>query len=132
MRQSRRSLVTFLAGLVVGIVTAGAFVSWHWKRHWADWHVGAVGDLANVAREIYSGRSKELADRIRESLPMRMELIEQQFPRAQAKEWTYWIVSDVYKASGDPVPASLAPILSALPPRPTCKKPSRKVPGGAA
>ena len=47
-----------------------------------------------------------------------VEMIEQESPKAQGKDATYWMVSDVYQVSGMAVPAPLKPILAALPARP--------------
>ena len=131
MRPLSRSLIAFLAGLVVGVVTAGIVVGLHWKRFLQDWEVGAILNEAYVAREIYAGRSNQLADRTRASLPSYVEMIEQEFPKAQGKDATYWMVSDVYQVTGMAVPTSLKPILAALPPRTSCKPP-KKAPRGPA
>lgn len=126
MKPSRPYVLTFLAGSVIGGVLSAAAVGGHWKRTFENQYVAGLADQANVAREIYAGRSTELADRIRQSLPEYVTAIEREFRSAQGREWAYWLVSDVYQASGAPVPGQLRPILASLPPRPSCKRPMRK------
>jgi hypothetical protein len=127
MRPIGRYALTFGAGIALGAIVAGLVVARHFNSVFWDSHVGSVGDQAFVAREIYAGRSKELADRIRESLPTRVEGIEQACPIGHGKEWAYWLIKDVYDVSGTPVPPTLSPRLSTLPPRPSCKKPTQRV-----
>src|SRR5262245_47246149 len=130
VRFPTRSILIFLAGVLIGAMVGGVIVGRHWIANFWDWQLGGVADQANVAREIYAGRSKQLADRIRESLPTYVADIERERPGVEGKEWAYWIVRDVYEVSGEPVPASLKPVLSALPSRATCKQPVRKAGAG--
>ena len=127
MRPAGRYALTFVAGIALGAFAAALVVARHWSNNFWDSHVGSIADQAFVAREIYAGRSKELADRIRESLPQHVAGIEQACPSSKWREWAYWLINDVYKVSGAPVPATLRPILSSLPPRPSCKKPPQGV-----
>ena len=64
MRPALRYGLTFFAGALTGAVLAGGFVGWHWNRNFVNWYVMGVADQANVAREIHSGRGRELAGRI--------------------------------------------------------------------
>jgi hypothetical protein len=132
MRPSVRSLLKFSAGLVIGAVAGGGLVGWHWNRNFRNWYVMGMADQANVAREIYAGRSQELADRIRRTLPTYVRAVESEFRNGEGRDGAYWIVSDVYKVSGAEVPAELKPILASLPPRGSCRKPASPMRGNGA
>lgn len=130
MRPSVRYGLVFFGGLVVGITVAWTFVAWQmWNRNLANWYVMGLAGQAYTAREIYVGRSKQRADRIRGTLPTYVRTVEREFRGAEGRDGTYWMVSDVYKASGAEVPTELKPILASLPPRGSCRKPALRVSG---
>ncbi len=128
MNQAWRYGLTFMAGSLAGAVVAGAFVGWHWQRNFANWYVMGLMDQANVAREIYSGQGRELADRIRGSLPTYVTAVEREFRNAQGREWALWMVSDAYKAADEDLPEELRELISTLPPKQSCRRPKS---GGA-
>jgi len=127
MRVSSRYLLVFVAGLLIGGVSAGMFVASNWKRHFRDSYLMGVAGQAYAAGEIYAGRSKQLADRIRGNLPGYVHALEDHFPGGQGRNGTYWMVSDVYKLSETEVPTDLKPILASLPPRGSCPKPATRL-----
>lgn len=109
-------LLAFSTGLVVGGLTSGFFAFWHWNRDFQDWYVTGVADQANVAREIYAGRSEQLADRIRESLPQYVLAIHREFRTPESSYAALRLVRDVYHGSSTEIPAEIAHILSGVPP----------------
>jgi hypothetical protein len=112
---------------LLGGFAAAWLVGWHWERNFQSWYVLQLGDHANIAKEIYTGKGAGLADRLRSSLPTSVQAVESQFPRTEEKYWAYWIVKDVYSVSGTRPPAELQAVLAALPPRPTCKRPNAQM-----
>jgi len=132
MAGQSRSMLIFVGGLAAGGAIAWAVMGWRGSRTFQDQYVIALADQANVAHQIYSGHSKELADRIRQCLPAYVAAAEREFRGGRGREWTYWLVRDVYQASGTPVPESLKPIFASLPPRPSCKRPTSPWAGGAS
>lgn len=127
MRKRWSLTLTFLAGVLVGGAAAASFVGWHWERNFRDWYVLQLADQANVAKEIYSGKAPELADRLRSSLPVYVNVVESHFPNTEGKYWAYWVVDDVYRVSGVKPPQELQGLLASLPPRPKCQRPPAKM-----
>ncbi len=111
--------LAFLAGVIVGGLASGFFVGWHWNRTFGDWYVTGVADQANVAREIYAGRSVQLADRIRSSLPQYVLAIDREFGTPESAHYALRLVRDVYEQSSSEMPEEIAGILGALPTRPS-------------
>lgn len=126
MKQGVRVSMVFLAGLLVGGMVAAGFVAWRWNRDFQRFRISGIAEQALNAREIYAGRGRQSADRIRAALPSLVLGVERSRLGVDGREWTYWLVSDVYKESGMAVPAQLKPILAALPPRPSCRRPVSK------
>ncbi len=68
MTNRAKFIAIFATGFIVGTVFAATAVSWKWNRDFDDWSAMGLADQANVAREIYAGRSEELAARILNAL----------------------------------------------------------------
>lgn len=126
MKPPTRYGLSFLAGIAVGVIGTGMILGRHWIGTFWSLRVGALAEDANVAREIYTGHAKELADRLRDTFPRRVAEIEKQYPAAINKSWTYWMIKDAYEAGNAPIPSTLAPILTSLPPRESCEKAAAK------
>ncbi len=118
MRAWFKLLVTFGAGAVLGAVTSGLLVGYHWEGQLADSYALGVADQANVAREIYAGRSSQLAARIVASLPQYVLALDREFNDAKWTQTALFMVQDVYRESGNEVPGEIRQILAALPPKP--------------
>jgi hypothetical protein len=123
LKQAARYSMVFLAGLLLGSVMAAGLVAWRWKRDFQRFRVSGITEQALAAKDIYAGRGRQTADRIRLALPGMVRGVERTYPKPEGKEWAYWLVSDVYQASHTEVPAQLRPLLTGLPPRPSCRKP---------
>jgi hypothetical protein len=127
MKPATRYVLTFVGGLSLGAVVAAFLVSRRWEHDFANWYVSGVAGQAYSAREIYRGRCNQEADRIRKSLPGYVLAVEGEFRNAQGRDAAYWLVRDVYEATGVPFPAQIRTVLTSLPPRPLCKPPVAKV-----
>ncbi|MCP4546591.1 MAG: hypothetical protein GY835_09025 [bacterium] len=119
MRAWFKLLVTFGAGAVLGAVASGLLVGSHWEGQFADSYALGVADQANVAREIYAGRSSQLAARIVDSLPQYVLALDREFNDAKWTQTALFMVQDVYRESGNEVPGEIRQILAALPSKPT-------------
>ncbi len=124
MRPVWRYSATFVAGLVVGAVTAASYVGWHWNRNFQDSYALQLADQANVAKEILSGGGPALAERIKVRLPEYVSALRGPLGVGDRANWALWVVSDVYKAAGTAPPTDLQAVFASLPPRPSCKRPS--------
>lgn len=132
MADARRRVFDLGVGLALGAVLAGAWVSWSWQRSFATVYLVQMADQANVAREIGRGAGPALAEKIRAALPLYVATLDRDFRDVQGKDWALWAVRDAYEASGVTPPASIAPILQALPPRESCPPPRGAAPPAPA
>ena len=107
---------TAVASLLIGGVAGAVLVRKMCDREMAHSYVMGVLDQANAAREIYSGRSLALADRIREKLPEYVLAVEKEFPGESNRDMTYRMVRRVYEASSTELPASIQAIVASVPP----------------
>ena len=117
MKPKAQLLLAFSGGLLFGGLASGFFVGWHWNRNFQDWYLTGVADQANVAREIYAGRSVQLADQIRASLPQYVLAIHGEFGTPESSYPALRLVRDVYNESSTEIPGEIAQILSRVPPR---------------
>lgn len=111
MRSRTKTAAAFMAGLVVGSLLAATAVSFRWGREYGRWHALQVADQANVATEIYAGRSEELAGRILESLPQYVEDMDQAYRAPESADMVSRLVAAAYRESGEPMPAAVRRIL---------------------
>ena len=132
MADARRRLFDLVVGLALGAALAGAWVTYSWQKSFATVYLVQMADQANVAREIGQGGGPALAERIRESLPMYVQALERDFSEVQGKDWALWAVRDAYEAAALVPPASIAPVLQALPARASCPPPRGAAPPASA
>lgn len=127
-----RYAITFSIGLLCGAACAAVVIGTHWRRNFASWYILQVGDQANVATDVLSGRGPELAERIQAALPAYVEALRGELADAPGTDWALWQIGDVYEAAGTPPPAELRALLDELPDRPSCRPPeSRRTADGA-
>jgi hypothetical protein len=123
MKRVAPYLLTSLISLAVGGLLGAAAV-----RRTCDRDMGhdVVFNLMNdgwAAREIYQGRGRQHADRLRESFPNRVLGVEHEWRQDEARNTAFRVVSEAYSSSGADVPVEIRKILATVPPRP-----SREVP----
>jgi hypothetical protein len=114
--------VTAVASLVIGASSGAILVRKNCDRALGRWYVMELLDKANVAHEIYAGRSQQLADRIRENLPQYVLAVEGEFPSDSGRHAAYRMVRRVYEASSAELPPSIQAIVAAVPARPSEKE----------
>jgi hypothetical protein len=120
-------LLSFAAGAAVGGLASGLLALRYCESRLADSYALGVADQANVAREIYAGRSSQLAARIVDAMPQYVLALDREFSDAHWTQPALWLVQDVYKESGIEVPSEIRHVLAALPPKPPagCELPPR-------
>jgi hypothetical protein len=128
MADARRRFFDLGVGLALGAVLSGAWVSYSWQKSFATVYLVQMADQANVAREIGRGEGGALAEKIRSALPLYVATLDRDFRDVQGKDWALWAVRDAFQAAAIPPPASIAPILQALPPRASCPPPRGAAP----
>jgi hypothetical protein len=126
MRRASAFFVTGIVSLLIGIGLGAVLVRRLNERELGHWYVMSLMDRAYAAREVYAGRSRELADHLREKLPEQVLGVENEFRRDETRNTAFRLVSEAYAASNTEVPVELRAILAAVPPRP-----SREVPNAA-
>ena len=113
------SIVSLLVGGVVGAV----LVRRSCERVIGHWYVTDLMDQALAAREIYAGRSRPLADRLRDGLPAQVLGVEKEFRQDDTRNTAFRLVSEAYALSNTEVPREIRAILANVPPRPSQKVP---------
>jgi len=109
--------------LIVGAITGAAIVR---RASEHDFGHDVVFGLMNdgwAAREIYRGRGREHADRLRDGFPERVLGVEKYFREDDARNSALRVVGEAYVSSGIEAPVEIRSILAKVPPRP-----SREVP----
>lgn len=103
--------IVFATGFVLGSLFAASIVSWKWNRDFGNWHATGVGGQAFTAREIYAGRSEELAKRILDSLPGYLADMDRLGPDTVSIRSVVGLVGSAYSESGEPMPDDVTEIL---------------------
>ena len=118
MKTGLKMTIFFLVGCLIGTVVGGGFIAWQYYKVFRWQYSTQVLDQANIVRQIYAGRSKELADRIVQSLPQYVITVNEMYGRDKKKLPILWLVKRVYKENSIPVPDAISAILDSLPPKP--------------
>jgi hypothetical protein len=118
MKTGLKMTIFFLAGCLIGAVVGSGFIAWQYYKVFKWQYSTQVLDQANVAREIYAGKSKELADRIVQSLPQYVIAVNKMYGRDKKKLPILWLVKRVYKENSISIPDEISAILDSLPPKP--------------
>ena len=123
MKRVTAILLTSVVSLAVGAMTSAVLVRRMCDRDMGHWYVTDLMDRAYAAREIYAGRSRQLADSLRGKLPEQVLGVEKEFRADEARNTAFRVVTEAYAASGTEVPVEIRAILATVPARP-----SREVP----
>lgn len=110
----KRTIVVFLAGLIVG-----AALSWGGAMLRSRWLFGhligvQVAGQVHVLQEIRRGRGAELADGIEQTLPEYVQQLDSEFPSTSGGRMALEMVSSYYRDAGATVPEQIRGILSSF------------------
>lgn len=114
MTHRAKLILAFAAGVVFGAACAASAVSWKWNRDFDNWSTMQVANQAFVAREIYAGRSEELAERILNDLPGYVADIGSVYSETVSTPMAVRWIEDAYRQSGEPIPDEAREVLDRL------------------
>ena len=117
MKRVLKTLAFVAAGCVIGFVL-GSLNSFKAISHFASI---ALTEIAIDVCELQQGRGDSVLERKRNALPVLVQQHESSFRRflpENQRNNALWAVSQCYEVAGIEPPASIKPILDALPPRP--------------
>lgn len=118
MGAGRSVLFAFIAGGLIGVVGAAALVAGHYNRMIENWYLMGVVEQAQIARQIRTGESERLAERIEDSLPTYALAVSSQFGDSTVALPALWSLRDFYRATATPIPDEIAGLFEGLPPKP--------------
>jgi hypothetical protein len=124
MKRVAAFVITSIVSLIVGGVVGAVFVRRMCERDMGHWYVTDLMDRAYAAREIYAGRSRQLADHLRERLPEQVLGVEKEFRQDETRNTAFRVVGEAYAASNTEVPVEIRSLLANVPPRPSREVPS--------
>jgi hypothetical protein len=124
MKRVAAFVITSIVSLILGGVVGAVFVRRICDRDMGHLYVTDLMYQALAAREIYAGRSRELADNIRGKLPEQALNVEKEFRQDETRNTAFRLVTEVYAASHTEMPVEIRAILANVPPRPSREVPS--------
>jgi hypothetical protein len=110
--------------LLVGGVAGAALTSRACDRELGHSYVFGLMNDAWAAREIYAGRGRQHADRLRERFPELVLGVEKEFRQDPARDTALRVVREAYAQSGEEIPVSVRGILIAVPASPYAGRPN--------
>ena len=118
MKRAVAYFLTSLISLLVGAVAGALLVARINGSDMGHEYVSSLMTDGWAAREIYQGRGRQHADRLREGFPDRVLGVEKEFREDEARNTAFRVVSEAYASSGTEVPVEIRRILATVPPRP--------------